>query len=203
VGRFGWKAQQADLLSFSGDAYLNEMGVTNRLFPIENAPNGDVDLLQICDTTPDPEDIHDNIDLFTDFMQFLAPPPRGAIGASELAGEAIATNIGCLDCHRPTYTAVSPVSAIDGQSVHAYSDFLLHDIGTGDGIVQGDAQGNEIRTAPLWGLRRSGPYLHDGRARRVTDAIEAHGGQAQAARDAFAQLPSSNRAALLKFLRSL
>jgi CxxC motif-containing protein (DUF1111 family) len=204
VGRFGWKAQQALLLDFSGDAYVNEMGITNRLFPQENAPNGNLALLALCDTVEDPEDVTDDIDAFTDFMRFLAPPPqRSQLSQRIQRGAQVFVGAGCAFCHYTGYVAASPRPAIDGRTVEAFSDFLLHDIGTGDGVVQGDAQGTEFRTAPLWGLRRSAPYLHDGSASTVSLAIESHAGQAAAARDAFLALPSGDRRAMLRFLRTL
>jgi len=204
VGRFGWKAQHALLLDFSGDAYVNEMGITNRLFPEENAPNGDLGLLASCDTVADPEDVTDDIDAFTDFMRFLAPPQQRAQSSPRIQRGAQAfVSAGCAFCHYTGYVAASPSPAIGGQLVEAFSDFLLHDIGTGDGIVQGDAQGTEIRTAPLWGLRRSGPYLHDGSASTISLAIESHGGQATAARDAYLALPAEDRRAIIRFLRTL
>jgi CxxC motif-containing protein (DUF1111 family) len=117
-----------------------------------------------------------------------------------MQGEALFDSIGCSFCHYVGYTAVSSISAIDGQSVALYSDLLLHDIGTGDGIVQGDAQGNEFRTAPLWLVRGSHPYLHDGRALSVADAIDAHQGQALDVRNAYLALSASEQHTLLKFL---
>ncbi len=99
------------------------------------------------------------------------------------------------------YTSASSNPAIDGKSVDLYSDLLLHDIGTGDGIVQGDAQGNEFRTPPLWLVRGSHPYLHDGRARTVVEAIGAHEGQALEVREAFFALSSAEQNAILKFLK--
>ena len=204
VGRFGWKAQQALLLDFSGDAYVNEMGITNRLFPEENAPNGDLALLALCDDVADPEDVDDDIDAFTNFMRFLAPPPpRPQLSTRVLRGAQLFDEIGCAFCHYAGYVAASQSQAIDGQTVNAFSDFLLHDIGTGDGIVQGDAAGTEIRTAPLWGLRKSAPYLHDGSAVTVTLAIERHAAQGASAADAFRALEPFDRRALLRFLRTL
>jgi CxxC motif-containing protein (DUF1111 family) len=209
VGRFGWKAQQALLLDFSGDAYLNEMGITNFLFPLENAPNGDEALLAECDTVDDPEDTVDpstgrrGIDNFTNFMRFLAPPPRGPITTRVLQGEALFHLADCTLCHRPSYTAVSSHSVINGQMVNAFSDFLLHDIGTGDGIALGNARPNEFRTAPLWGLRVGAPYLHDGSAATPLQAILAHGKQADSARRRFERLSADQQGALLAFLNSL
>jgi CxxC motif-containing protein (DUF1111 family) len=203
VGRFGWKSQQATLLAFSGDAYLNEMGITSVLFPRENAPNGDRGKLAECDDVPDPEDADDAISAFTNFMRLLAPPPRQPETPGADHGRRLFQTVGCDVCHHVGYTAVSPIAAINGKRVDAFSDFLLHDVGTGDGIIQGDAQVNELRTAPLWGLSVSEPYLHDGSARGVVDAILRHGNQGQAAREAFEALSRADQAALLEFLESI
>jgi len=209
VGRFGWKAQQALLLDFSGDAYLNEMGITNDLFPHENAPNGNRQLLAECDKVADPEDKARpdtglrGIDNFTNFMRFLAPPPRGAITQRVRRGEALFDQVGCAVCHRPSYTAVSSHRVLNGQTVALYSDLLLHDVGTGDQIAQGDAGPNEFRTPPLWGLRASAPYLHDGSAATPLQAIREHGKQAESARKRFEKLSSEERDAFLDFLNSL
>jgi CxxC motif-containing protein (DUF1111 family) len=206
VGRFGWKAPQALLIDFAADAYLNEVGVTSDLFPKENAPNGRRSLLRRFDPMPEPEDKPDptsglrNIDLFATFMRLLAPPPRGA---TQPAGEQIFRNIGCAFCHYVGYTATSPLPAINGQVVAAFSDFLLHDVGTGDGIAQGQAQPNELRTAPLWGLAAGTPYLHDGSAATIEDAILRHGNQALTAEQAFEGLSAGQHDALLTYLGSL
>lgn len=203
VGRLGWKAQQATLLAFSGDAYVNEMGITSPLFPSENAPNDDLVRLAACDAVADPEDDGDDLVRFADFMRFLAPPPRRAEGPRVEGGRRVFERVGCAVCHHAGFKAESPIGAIDGQSVDAFSDFLLHDAATGDGIVQGDAQSNELRTAPLWGLSASAPYLHDGSARTIVEAILRHGNQAAAARDAFLALSSADREKLLEFLDSI
>ena len=220
VGRFGWKAQQATLLAFSGDAYVNEMGITSRLFPTENAPNGDQAKLAACDKVPDFENDDNDIDNFTNFMRLLAPPPRDrdrfrahgdrdrdrhdeAGGGGGNRGEELFERVGCEVCHHSGFRAASPIRAINGETVDAFSDFLLHDIGTGDGIGQGEARGNEMRTAPLWGVSESAPYLHDGSAATVSDAIGRHGNQAAGARRAFLELSFEEQRALLAFLDSI
>jgi len=204
VGRFGWKAQQAKLLDFSADAYLNEMGITSDLFPPENAPNGNQALLAECDTVADPEDTgapgERDIDKFANFMRFLAPPPTGPQTFQVHVGEGIFHVLGCARCHHPSFTAVSDHPAINAQIVAAYSDFLLHDIGTGDGI---GPFVNKFRTSPLWGLRVSAPYLHDGSAATPRQAILDHDGQAKLARKGFELLPNAAQEALLAFLNSL
>ena len=201
VGRFGWKAHQALIYDMVGEALLNELGVTNALFPVENAPNGDLGLLARCDAVPDPEDTRDFLNKITHLLRYIGPPAtRGRVNDVALYGETVFHSIGCGFCHFTGYTAASPIAAIDGKSVPIYSDLLLHDIGTGDGIVQGDAQGNEFRTPLIW-LAAVGPFLHDGRARSVTDAIDAHRGQALPVRDAYFALPLSDQQAVLKFLK--
>ena len=211
IGRFGWKAQQAVLLSFAADAYVNEMGVTSRFFPTENAPNGNTTLLAQLDKVADPEDVinpatgNADIDRAADFMRLLAPPPRGPITASVSVGAALFNQVGCVNCHTPQMTTgKSPVEALNLKPVNLYSDLLLHDMGTlGDGIAQGTAGVREMKTAPLWGLRGSAPYLHNGRALTVDEAIKAHDGEAKITRDRYVQFTPQQKQQLLDFLMSL
>ncbi len=204
VGRFGWKTQVATLLDFSSDAALNEMGLTNRFRPTPNPPNGNKDLLALCNQGKDPKDTTGLIDKFTSFVRFLAPPPRGEVSHNVEAGEVNFMRVGCGACHTPSFTTgPNTIAALDRKRVSAYSDFLLHDIGTGDGIEQGDAKGNEIKTPPLWGLSANARFLHDSSAVTIEDAIRRHGGQAAAAREAFEGLQPFERQALLRFLESL
>jgi CxxC motif-containing protein (DUF1111 family) len=113
--------------------------------------------------------------------------------------------IGCANCHTPSLvTGFSPVAALSRKVFEPYSDFLLHDMGAlGDGIEQGRASGSQMRTAPLWGLSARPTYLHDGRAKSVSDAITGHSGQGAESRVRFLRLDPNSRAALLAFLRSL
>jgi CxxC motif-containing protein (DUF1111 family) len=211
IGRFGWKAQQATLLAFSGDAYLNEMGITNRLFPTENAPNGKLHLLERFDAVPDIEDAVDpvdgtsDIDRTTAFMRFLAPPPRSAPTPLTAAGERVFAAIDCAACHTPVMqTGRNRIATLDQKPVPLYSDLLLHDMGDlGDGIPQAAAGAREMRTAPLWGLSARPAWLHDGRAKTIDDAIRAHAGEAQDSRDKYVRLRNEERRLLLEFLRSL
>ena len=211
IGRLGWKAQQATLLAFAGDAYLNEMGITSRLFPHENAPNGNADLLARFDHVADPEDQVDpvtgkgDIDLAADFMRLIAPPPSLPLTPSARQGEVLFQQVGCAVCHTPVLTTgPSPVRALSQKPVWLFSDLLLHDMGSlGDGIAQGAAGVTEMRTAPLWGLRASAPYLHDGRAANVDQAIAAHDGEGRVARDRFLRLTPSQRRQLADYLNSL
>jgi CxxC motif-containing protein (DUF1111 family) len=210
VGRFGWKAQHATLRTFSADAYRNEMGITNEIFPTELAPGIDAERLRLCDPTPDPEDVPDRrtglaaIDNFEAFLKFLAPPPRGPINSAASAGEAVFAAVGCAHCHVPTLvTGPSREPMFDRKPVPLFSDLLLHDVGTGDGIPQASALPHEIRTPSLWGLRVRRPLLHDGSAITIEDAIRRHAGEAERSRRAFESLPPTGRDNLLAFLSSL
>ena len=210
VGRFGWKAQHATLLTFGADAYRNEMGITNDVFPDEMANGVSAAQMRVCDRFPDPEDIRDpltrrrGIDNFASFMRLLAPAGRGGIDDEVRAGEQVFTAIGCVSCHIPALqTGPSANPVFHRKMVPLFSDLLLHDVGTGDGIRQGVAEPNEIRTPALWGLRLRRPLLHDGSAGTVEDAVRRHGGEAGLARRGFERLADADRAALLAFLRSL
>ncbi len=211
VGRFGWKAQQATLLAFAGDAYLNEMGITNRLFPTENAPNGNTALLAKLDKVKDPEDQPDpdtgkaRIDVLADFMRFLAPPPTQPLNASNAFGAKFFLDVGCASCHTPSMTTgPHPVAALDSKTVMLYSDLLLHDMGSlGDGIVQGAAGPREMKTPPLWGVKASAPYLHDGRAKTLDEAIRAHDGEGRTSRERYLKLTPEQQKLLIEFLKSI
>jgi CxxC motif-containing protein (DUF1111 family) len=216
IGRFGWKDQHSSLLSFIGDAYLNEMGVTNRLRPKDETTIGKV--------TPDPEDVPDelglaDIDHFAQFVRGTKVPPRDATLAATheaQSGDRLFDRIGCAACHVASITTAKPGTVIDGGAfvvpvalgnkiVHPYSDFLLHDIGTGDGIVQaGPADtANKLRTAPLWGLRMRPRYMHDLRSLTLQNAIERHEGEAEHVVRRFRDLPEAQKKELLTFLESL
>lgn len=211
VGRFGWKAQQATVLAFSGDAYLNEMGITNRLFPKENAPNGNTQLLAQLDRVADIEDQPDpatglaDIDRVANFMRLLGAPPRGPVTASANTGANFFQQAGCANCHTPQMmTGPNAIAALSLKAVNLYSDLLLHDMGSlNDGIAQAGAGMNEMKTPPLWGLRATGPYLHDGRAPSVDAAIRAHDGEGKVSRDRYLQLTPAQKQNLLDFLNSL
>jgi CxxC motif-containing protein (DUF1111 family) len=212
VGRFGWKAQQASILGFSADAYLNEMGITNRFFPTENAPNGDQAILAETDKVADPEDQFDpisgksDVDKVADFMTLLAPPNNGPLRPTAAAGKLVFDNLGCASCHTPVMMTDnrSSIAALRNREVKLFSDLLLHDMGTlGDGIAQGAASPTEMRTAPLWGLRFSAPYLHNGKAATIEDAIKAHDGEGNVSRDRFNRLKKDQKAQLIDFLNSI
>ena len=210
IGRFGWKAQHASLLVFGADAYRNEMGITNDIFTTEVAFGVSASALRLCDRIPDPEDRRDRsngrrgIDNFASFMRLLAPIGRGPADKDTAAGEALFRDVGCASCHVPTLrTGPSTNPLFDRQPVALFSDLLLHDVGTGDGIAQGAAEPHEIRTPALWGLRLRRPLLHDGRALTIEDAIAAHRQEAASARERYAALGETARRTLLAFLRSL
>ncbi len=219
AGKFGWKGGVATMLTFSADASVNEMGLTNRFFGSENAPNGNLALLAQCDTIADPEDGpqmpgFDRIDLQTDFQNFLAAPPQTP--KSGMSGEVIFKNVGCADCHVDkvyvTNDPNAPDAILNGQSIKPYSDFLLHDMGTlGDRIVDGVATEQLMKTAPLWGLqpRGNGSLLHDGVAtggtfeQNVDTAIQAHDGEGATARVNYLALSQPDKDKLYAFLASL
>ncbi len=206
VGKLGWKSQVSTLRVFSGDAYLNEMGITTPLFPHDNLPQGK-NTPGTRDQVADPEDDGGDMTLFADFMSLLAPPTRNPADIQRTRrGEDIFRNINCGVCHVPVLmTSPTAKGVLANKRAEMFSDLLLHKMGRGldDGVRQGMALGEEWRTAPLWGLRYRQFFMHDGRATRIEDAILAHGGEAQAARDRFQRMQPQDRNALLEFLRSL
>ena len=220
IGRFGWKAQHASLVSFSADAYLNEMGITSPLFPEENTSNGRyVGYGSGYDPVADPEDDGTDVVAFADFMRATKAPPRGTITADVSAGEALFSKIGCAVCHTPSITTARPGAKINGgeftvpnalgnKIFHPYSDYLLHDIGTGDGIPvlplpEYAGTANQMRTAPLWGLRTRNRLMHDGLSMTKLEAIQRHAGQAAAVTQKFNRLSDTEKSQLLTFLNSL
>ena len=217
VGRFGWKSQHASLESFSADAYLNEMGVTSPLLPEENT-SGSHDVSKY-DPVPDPDDDGEDVKAFANFMRSTRAPSRGAITAAVTAGEQLFTSIGCATCHVASITTAAPGTVINkgalqlpaslgNKIIHPYSDFLLHDIDTGDGIpIQPTDEfavtANKIRTAPLWALRTRNRLMHDGLSFTREEAIARHGGQAKTVRAAFNALTAEQKANVIAFLNSL
>jgi len=214
VGRFGWKDQNASLRTFAGDAYVNEMGITNELFRTENTSNGNsVAAFDASDTQPN--NVVD-VAAFAGFMRALAAPGRGPITAQVNAGSALFDSIGCAVCHTRTFTTSPAGTVINGgaftvpnslanRNIHPFSDFALHDVGTGDGIVQNGGAGtrNQVRTAALWGLRARIRLMHDGESLTVNDSILRHGGQATTARNNYNSLSVANKQAVLAFALSL
>lgn len=236
IGRFGWKDQHASLLSFAGDAYFNEMGITNKLFPTE--------VTLLCNTAPEPNDTPaadglEHIDHFTRFIRATKAPPRDealAERARAREGSKLFGRIGCATCHVPSLVTAPPGTKLDGgtfvlpaalgnKSFHPYGDFLLHNVGTGDGIAVTpeehygkaamkhtwahfsyqslQAATQKVRTAPLWGLRTHSRLMHDGKSLTLTDAILRHKGEAEEVTEKFRKLTPRQREAVLTFLKSL
>jgi CxxC motif-containing protein (DUF1111 family) len=236
VGRFGWKDQHASLLSFSADAYLNEMGITSRLQPDE--------VTNLCNTvsepndTPGPDGLSD-IDHFARFLRATEAPARDAQAAQTpkaRLGAELFDKVGCDICHVQTLTTAPEGTKINGGSFtipaalgqkqfHPYGDFLLHNVGTGDGIVvamlehygkrmyqttwknlsipEFNNTAEKVRTAPLWGVRLHSRLMHDGASVTLLDAILRHRGEAEHVADKFEKLKPADKEALLEFLRSL
>jgi CxxC motif-containing protein (DUF1111 family) len=216
IGRFGWKDQHGSVLSFSADAYVNEMGITNRLRMH--------DATTVCKTTTDPEDTADQtglfgIDHFAQFIRGTLVPPRdpALVGTPDvIAGQTLFENAGCGTCHVETMQTVPTGTVLNGgtftvpdalgdKTIHPFGDFLLHDIGTGDGIVQGGPAdtANKLRTVPLWGLRAKARFMHDLASLSTEKAINRHSGEASAAQQAFKGMTPKQKNQLLLFLKSL
>jgi CxxC motif-containing protein (DUF1111 family) len=212
VGRFGRKAQVSSLLQQVVDAYHQDIGITTDFRPDENANPLASRPTESADRIADPELPAAEVRSVMNYLRLLAPPAPGPMTASRQRGRALFAGIGCASCHVPVLrTGPSATAALAHRDVPLYSDLLLHDMGDGlaDGRPDGDADGREWRTTPLWGLRVARGFLngdlfllHDGRARTVTDAILLHGGEAQAARNAFTALPDADRSALVDFVES-
>ncbi len=216
VGRFGWKDQQPTVLSFAADAYLNEMGVTNRLRP--------TDVTSVCKVSTDLEDTPDslglsNIDHFAQFIRGTQAPPRDAVLAATAdaqTGSQLFAQVGCSICHvsslvtAPAGTVINGGAytvpdAIGNKMIHPYGDFLLHDIGTGDGIVQAGPADTayKLRTAPLWGLHVKSRFMHDLESLTLADAIQRHRGEAAHVVHRFNHLTAEQQQQLTTFLKSL
>jgi CxxC motif-containing protein (DUF1111 family) len=220
LGRFGWKAGAATVRAQSAAAFAGDIGIST---PLENRPYGDCTPRQVeCLAQPTGEQARLGVseapdpvlDLVTFYSQSLGVPERRDVGAATvLAGKLAFYQLGCASCHVPKFVTsrAAPESIHRFQLIWPYSDFLLHDMGEGlaDHRPEGQADGFEWRTPPLWGIGLTQTVsghtqlLHDGRARNLTEAILWHGGEAQAARDAFAALPQSTRDAVVAFLESL
>ena len=224
IARFGWKAQNKSLLLFSGEAYNVEQGITNELFQTER------DETVACQFRPTPNDVTNmdatrltevvsDVEKFALFMRFLAAPqpshdtPGGAQSIAH--GRSLFGAVGCAGCHTPALqTGPSMVAALSNQPVRLFSDLLLHRMGPGlaDDVLQGQAEGDEFRTAPLWGLGQRIFFLHDGRTTDLLDAIHAHKSsgsgkfrpsEANGVVDRFRGLSETHKQDLLNFLRSL
>ncbi len=213
IGRFGWKASQPTVAQQAAGAFLGDMGITTPLFP-EN----DCGVQQPeCGRAPGggqpeiPEDDFRKVVLYASSL--AVPAMRGPDDPTAARGYATFLETGCASCHTPTLrTGDHPsLPALSGQTIHLYTDLLLHDMGEGlaDGRPDFEADGKEWRTAPLWGIglfqavNGHAYYLHDGRARTLSEAIVWHGGEADGARERFLRLEARERAALIRFLESL
>jgi len=235
IGRFGWKAQQASLVSFSGDAYLNEMGITNPFDGFggrsssaadagthENPASTAEGVINVTfpsafDPVPDPEDDGDDVLAFADFMAATRAPGRqNPLPAAAVRGDSLFNAVGCNVCHTRTFVTAAPGTLINGGAfavptalgnkiIHPFSDFALHNVGTGDGIVQNAGQGsaNQIRTPPLWGIRGRNRLMHEGLNVTIFDSIQLHAGQATTARNNFNALTAAQRNDLIAFVLSL
>jgi len=234
IGRFGWKNSVASLLSFSAGAYLFEMGITSPLLPFEQTSLGRQ--VSNFDTVADPEDtggidgFGDDVEAFTRFMRSLKAPPRNSgmvLNDATDPGSLLFNSLNCSVCHVRSITTAPVGSLINGGTfvvpaalgnkiIHPFSDFLLHDIGTGDGIAEagGEPTRNMMRTAPLWGLRTRDKFMHDGgssspptnsgaQSFTLNEAILRHAGQATASRTAYQALTPLQKSQLIRFLRSL
>jgi CxxC motif-containing protein (DUF1111 family) len=228
IGRFGWKDSVASLLSFSAGAYLNEMGITSPLQPTENTSLGRT--VAPFDTVADPEDNGEDVEAFTRFIRSTKAPPRNSAMVLDDAtdpGSLLFNSLSCSVCHVRSITTAPAGSVINGGTfvvpaalgdkiIHPFSDFLLHDIGTGDGIVEtnGEVTRNKVRTAPLWGLRTRDKFIHDGGSSSAptnsgaqsftfNEAVLRHGGQATSSRTAYQALAARQKEQLVRFLRSL
>jgi CxxC motif-containing protein (DUF1111 family) len=228
-GRFGWKDQQASLLSFSSDAYLNEQGITNRFNLVENTSLGNS--VAAFDTVPDNqpcksapsvncgEDGDEDINAFAAFMRSTKAPPRDnavANTSDAIAGSSLFDQVGCSICHVRTITTAAAGTVINGgaftvpaalgnKNFHPFGDFLMHIVGTGDGIVQnaGQASAPYMRTAPLWGMRTRGRLMHDGETTNRNDAILRHAGEATFVINNYRNLSTTQKNQLITFLQSL
>jgi CxxC motif-containing protein (DUF1111 family) len=230
ITRLGWKAQNKSASIFGGEAYLVEQGVTNELFPNERGEPGldrpvasdgqRVEPPAACLFNGTPEDGENfdatsstaamsDVEGFAMFMAMLAPPAPAPLSASATTGEALFSQIGCAMCHTPSLpTRKSSIAPLSAQTANLYSDLLVHRMGSGlaDGVSQGNAAGDEFRTAPLWGVGQRIFFLHDGRTKDLLQAIYAHassGSEANAVINNFRALSPTNQQSVLDFLRSL
>ena len=201
IGRFGWKAEAATLGEFVAAHAVAEVGITSPTFPVDDAPGG---VASACDPAADPEDDGTRIAAEAEFVRLLAPLPVSAkLSPQGRRGRANFKKSRCDGCHlEKMRTGESATPAMRKQSLRLYSDLLLHDMGSdlADGLARGLATGSEFRTPPLWGVSRTPPYLHDGRAATLDQAIRAHGGEATVSRDRFLALSAGDRALLILFL---
>lgn len=213
LGRFGWKANQPGLRQQNAGAFLGDLGITSSVHGEQNCPAPQVE----CSAAiggGEPELDEHLLDDVTTYSRLLAVPARREVDAPEVvAGRELFHAFGCADCHVPMLETgeLAGFPEVSHQIIWPYTDLLLHDMGEGlaDGRPDFEAEGNEWRTPPLWGIGLFAVvndhtfYLHDGRARNLAEALLWHGGEAEAAKQAFVEASASDRAALLRFLDSL
>ena len=210
LGRFGWKANQPTLLQQVAAAYNDDMGLTTSLFRTENSAGQP----QLTAHSATPEVSDEILDVVTFYVQTLAVPARRNVDDPQVKqGEQLFAEAQCASCHVPTLRTgvLAGVPSVSNQTIHPYTDLLLHDMGPGlaDNRPDFHASGTEWRTPPLWGIglvkRVNGHtnFLHDGRARNLMEAILWHGGEAKASRQAVEQMSKVERDALIAFLESL
>lgn len=216
MGRFGWKAGQPSVEQQSAAAFVNDIGITSRLFPAETCTAVQAECGKtISGGQPELATLPvDKLSRVTVYLQLTAVPKRrNADDADAKTGEGLFSASGCEGCHRSTYVTGSThaIDLLHGQKIHPFTDLLLHDMGSGlaDGRREGEADGRQWRTPPLWGIgllpivNRHSNLLHDGRARNIEEAILWHDGEGRAARDAFMSLPRLQRGQLIKFIETL
>jgi len=209
LGRFGWKASQPNLRQQAAAAFNGDMGITTSYFPSENC----IGQVQCDSIGDDPEIDDDFLQGATFYTQSLAVPARRDWDLPQVQqGEKLFQDAGCAKCHRPSFTTGhAEFDFLSGQQIFAYTDLLLHDMGEGlaDNRPDYAASGREWRTPPLWGIGLTElvnghtDFLHDGRARNLTEAILWHGGEGETAKERFRTMSKNDRNALLAFLRSL
>lgn len=212
IGRFGLKANQPSLRQQVAGALHGDLGITSRVFPEQNCSAAQTACRNAA-IGAQPEISDADLDTLVAYMQAVAPPLPRATNKDVQPGETLFERIGCAACHAPKLTtgAVADLPQLSNREIRPYTDLLLHDMGPGlaDGRPDFEASGNDWRTAPLWGIGLSGTvnehatYLHDGRARNLTEAILWHGGEAERARESFAALTGGDREAIIAFLNSL
>ncbi len=212
VGRFSRKAQVASILQQTVEAYHQDMGITTDFITDDNHNPLASGATVAADRVADPELATASVLAVVAYLRMLAPPEPGPMTPGRIRGRAMFDQVQCGSCHVPSFeTGTSSIPALRNRTAQLYSDLLLHDMGEGlaDGRPDGQANGREWRTTPLWGLRIMREFLkgqvflmHDGRARSVDQAIRLHGGEADSARIRFEALPSADRAALIDFVES-
>ena len=212
VGRFGRKAQNTSIMQQTVEAYLQDMGITTTFLPDENRNHVSGHPYDAVDMVPEPEVPAGTVFAVVNYLRLLAPPVPGMPNAIRDRGAALFGEVGCALCHVPVlHTGTATVAALSNRPVALYSDLLLHDMGDAlaDNRPDGQANGREWRTTPLWGMRLIRQFLngevflmHDGRARTIEDAILLHGGEALRSRTLFESLNATDRNALVEFVGS-